>query len=109
MIHLHLQPLAERTPPHGALLLRLREGDVAHAVAHAVLLHHGVGHARHLAKVVLGPCWGDEAEGEGLSGERGGVISRKGRVYQPDREGLSRGGGGVISWRGRGYQLEGEG
>lgn len=56
MVHLLLQALAERTPPDGSLLLRLREGNLADAVAHAVLLDHGVGHARHLAQVVLSPC-----------------------------------------------------
>lgn len=58
MVHLLLQALAERTPPDGSLLLRLWEGNLADAVAHAVLLHHGVGHARHLAQVVLSSCGG---------------------------------------------------
>lgn len=56
MVHLLLQALAERTSPDGSLLLRLREGNLADAVAHAVLLHHGVSHTRHLAQVVLSSC-----------------------------------------------------
>lgn len=56
VVHLFLQALAERTPSDGSLLLRLGEGNLADAVAHAVLLHHGVGHARHLAQVILSSC-----------------------------------------------------
>lgn len=58
MVHLLLQALAEGPAPDGSLLLRLREGHLADAVAHAVLLDHGVGHARHLAQVVLSSCGG---------------------------------------------------
>lgn len=57
MVHLLLQALAERTASDGALLLCLREGDVADALAHAVLLHHGVGHTGHFTQVVLS-SWG---------------------------------------------------
>lgn len=66
MVHLLLQALAERTPSNGALLLCFREGDVADAIAHAVLLHHGVGHACHFAQVVLSSC-----------GANTGVINRR--------------------------------
>ena len=57
MVHLLLQTLAERTPSNGTLLLRLWERDLADAVTHAVLLHHGVGHTGHLTQVILS-SWG---------------------------------------------------
>lgn len=56
MVHVLLQALAERTPSDGSLLLRLWEGNLAHAVAHAVLFDHGVSHTCHLAQVVLSSC-----------------------------------------------------
>lgn len=57
MVHLLLQALAERTAPNGTLLFCFWERDLPDTVAHAVLLHHGVGHTCHLAQVILS-SWG---------------------------------------------------
>lgn len=53
MVHLLLESLAEWSPSNTALLFRIWEGHLAHTGNHAILLHHGVGHAGHLPQVIL--------------------------------------------------------
>lgn len=53
MVHLLLQALAERTASNGTSLLCVWERHLSNTVTHAILLHHRVGHTRHLAQVVL--------------------------------------------------------
>lgn len=60
MVHLVLEALAEGSASDTNLFLCLREGHMAHAGHHAILLHHGVGNACDLPQIVLS-TWAQRA------------------------------------------------